>query len=119
MRVVYVAGPYRDERGVWFVQENINRARAVARELWMLGFAAICPHSNTGMMDAAGFGSDQIFLSGDLEILDRCDAIVMIPGWQASPGARAERERAIAMGMKVFLFPDCREALEAWVCEPR
>ena len=114
MKVAYVAGPYRDARGVWYVGENICRAREIARELWMAGIAAICPHSNTGMMDGAGFQTDQVFLTGDLAIMARCDAIVMIPGWQSSPGACAELERATELGIEVFIFPDCREALAAW-----
>ena len=100
MKVVYVAGPYRDKRGSWYVQQNIARAAIVARELWMMGLAVICPHANTAMMD--GEGTDDMFLKGDLEILSRCDGVVVLPGWVKSVGASAEAAEARRRGMPVF-----------------
>ena len=37
-------------------------------------------------------------------ILDRCDAVVMLPGWTASEGAQKEVAFAISVGIPVFLF---------------
>ncbi|MBY0313648.1 MAG: DUF4406 domain-containing protein, partial [Phycisphaerales bacterium] len=34
------------------------------------------------------------FIQGDLTIIDRCDGIVMIPGWERSEGARIELDHA-------------------------
>lgn len=100
MRVVYVAGPYRDDgaNGVW---ENIMRARAAARECWKRGWAAICPHASSIFMDGPDM-PDRTFLDGDLEILRRSDAVLMIDGWERSEGARGEYALAVEMGKDVY-----------------
>ena len=54
-----MAGPYRADT-IYGVAQNIQKARDVALRLWKLGYAAICPHSNTAflmvhVMTAFGF----------------------------------------------------------------
>lgn len=96
----YVAGPYRDPRGPWFIQANIRAAETVALSLWQRGYPAICPHLNTAMMDGAA--ADEIWLAGDLVMLARCDAVVLVSGWQRSTGTRAEVEFARERGIPIF-----------------
>lgn len=100
--ILYTAGPYRAPtlRGI---KRNIDNAYAVAGELWMMGHPTICPHANTAYMD--GEGTDNVFLQGDLRILERCDAIVMLPGYEKSKGATAELNWAVAHGLEVFYWP--------------
>lgn len=101
MKLIYVAGPYRSkDRGMRGVHENIERAAAIALELWVAGAAVICPHKNTAFFDGAA--EDSVWLTGDLEMLRRCDAIVMVPGWEKSVGAVDERREALAHGLEVF-----------------
>jgi len=91
MLMAYIAGPYtaRTREGVY---ENIARARAVALKYWWLGYAVICPHTNTGGYESEF--SEECLMRGDLEFLKRCDLIVMMKGWQTSVGATAELEFA-------------------------
>lgn len=123
MRVLYVAGPYRSSEGSWGVRNNIDVATRAARELWLLGFAVICPHANTAWMDgpqpltnehgAACGSGDARFMEGDIEILKRCDALVLVGEWWKSAGA--QHERAIALGlMPVFQWPEDRAGLRAF-----
>ncbi|HYE77969.1 MAG TPA: DUF1937 family protein [bacterium] len=86
--VAYVAGPYRDGRGSFFVEQNIRAAEAIAVELWKMGFAVICPHANTRHFD--GSAPDSVWLEGDLEFVRRSDVLVTVPGWPRSVGARNE-----------------------------
>lgn len=107
--LVYVAGPYRAAT-VDGIRENIEAARRVARRLWQAGFPTICPHMNTAFMDGAA--PDEVWLQGGLVILERCDAIVLTPGWAISRGAVEEREYALARGLVVLEWdweqePDC------------
>jgi hypothetical protein len=95
--LVYVAGPYRGNsrfRLIRFFQvlRNIWRARRVAVELWGMGFVAVCPHLNTLLMD--GIGPPEMFIEGDLEILAKCDAMVVLPGYETSKGTQGEIEFA-------------------------
>lgn len=50
--------------------------------------------------DPATNWSDCMFR--DLAALDACDGIVMLPGWQESPGAQIERLWAIRTGKQVY-----------------
>ena len=104
MKVVYVAGPYRAEgwNGVW---ENIMRAREVSRQLWLKGWAVICPHANTIFMDGPDIEANQ-FIEGDLEILARSDALCVIDGWLQSDGAQQEHQRAMELQMPIYYGAD-------------
>ncbi len=102
MKVLYVAGPYRSDKGSWGVHQNIRRAEAVAYDLWSLGAAAICPHKNTEHFDGQDFADAGKWLEGDLAILDRCDALVLAPNWESSTGTAGEIKRARERGIPVF-----------------
>jgi hypothetical protein len=95
MRVVFVSGPYRGN-----ISENIRIARQHAEMLWAKGYAVFCPHLNSAHMD--GCAPDKAFLDGDIEILSRCDAIYMLPGWEQSEGARSEYAHALLHGIEVL-----------------
>ena len=99
MQLAYVAGPYRAETE-WKVKLNIRNAERVALAYWSMGYAVICPHKNTSLM--GGSLPDSVWLEGDLEMLRRCDVIVMVPGWENSSGAKAELEEAKRLGLEVI-----------------
>jgi len=107
MEVAYIAGPYRAET-VYGILRNIRHAERYALKYWLKGYAVICPHKNTALFDGAA--DDRVWLDGDLEILARCDTIIMIEGWEHSSGARAELKRAQELGLKVIFDPG--EAVE-------
>lgn len=102
---VYIAGPYRSAI-VNGIAENIAKARVVAVECWRLGFTTICPHLNSMFMDGAA--DDDVFLIGDLDILDALAkseqgcVVVLVDGWQESKGACMEVEFARQKGILIF-----------------
>lgn len=99
--IVYTAGPYRGD-----VLGNILQARKVAIELWEKGYTVICPHMNTAFFDFDCSVDNSVYLAGDLEILERCDAIVMLPNWEQSDGARAELDFAQRMNIPDYKYPN-------------
>jgi len=107
MKVVYVAGPFRGPNS-WAMEQNIRKAEALALEVWKLGAACICPHTNTRFFQGAA--EDTVWLDGDLEILKRCDAVLLTDTWHLSQGATAERVYALAHGIPVFLTLDALQA---------
>lgn len=109
MRVIYVAGPYRGP-DAWAIESNIRRAEALALEVWRLGAVALCPHCNTRFFQGAA--PDAVWLEGDLELLRRCDAVILTPDWEDSRGARVERELAARLGLPIF---DTLEPLAEWL----
>lgn len=88
--LIYIAGPYSNGGGTR--EENVAMARKVALEYWRRGYSVICPHLNTHDFDE-DLSYDEI-LEGDLEIVKRCDKIVMLPDWINSKGARREHDEA-------------------------
>lgn len=100
--LIYVAGPYRaatrDD-----IARNIDAARVVGISAAALGWFPVIPHANTAHMelDLPGLG-DAFWLAGTLEMMERCDAVVLVPGWQNSAGTRGEIIRAEELGIPIF-----------------
>lgn len=108
-KLVYVAGPYRasTEHAVLL---NIQRAESLAAEVWRAGAVAICPHKNSAFF--GGIVPDAALLHGDLEIIRRCDALILTSDWQRSTGAVAEVNLARSIPIPVFERID---QLRAWL----
>lgn len=97
--IAYISGPYRSPN-IEGVINNIDEAREVALKYWGLGYTVICPHMNTALFD--GMLDDSIWLEGDIEILKRCDVVVMMAGWEKSEGATIEHRVAWNTGKKII-----------------
>ena len=53
-----------------------------------------------------GFDRDRV-MARDLEMIDNyCDAIFMIPGWEESPGAKQELDRAKERELQEYYYED-------------
>ncbi len=119
MKTVYIAGAYRWREQRWVPEVigeliNIYKAWNIARQVWMAGFAAVCPHTNGILMDRFG-GTPDMFLQGDLDILRQCDYILMMPQWQKSAGATQERAFAMKHEIPVFYSIESLQAESSWV----
>lgn len=99
MLVVYVAGPFRAPTA-WGIAENVRAAERVGLAVARAGAMPLIPHANTGNFH--GEGDDQLWLDGTMELLRRCDAVVLVPGWQRSSGTKAEVAEAERLGLPVF-----------------
>lgn len=109
MKLIYVAGPFRGDNA-WEVENNIRRAESLALQVWRLGAAALCPHANTRFFGNALCSIDK--QTGDIEILRRCDAVILTEYWRRSSGARAEVAEAYNRGLPVFTHTT---DLEEWL----
>lgn len=117
IKVVYVAGPFRAMNAngrvnCWGVQKNVMAAMTLALEVWKLGAVALCPHSNTMFFSDADGIADNMWLDGDLELVRRCDALILTPDWERSSGARAEAKYADSHNIPVFFSI---AALQDWL----
>ena len=113
MKLIYVAGPYRG-RSPSDILANIRRAEATAMSVWRTGNAALCPHLNSAFFD--GITSDADFIAGTLMMLEKCDGLVLVDGWERSEGTKGEIEFANALAIPVF--PNV-EALYDYEWEPK
>lgn len=99
MKLVYVAGPYRAATA-WGIECNIQQARDRGAEVVRAGAYPVIPHSNTSHFD--GLAPDAFWLDGTLELMRRCDAVLMCGNWERSSGARAEVAEATRLKLPVF-----------------
>lgn len=105
MKVVYIAGPFR-AKTPFGVKLNVDAAEKEMHDLvvfaHMHGFkiSVLCPHAMTRNLD--GTADDPYWLDATLELMRRCDAVLMLPSWEVSAGARGERAEALRLGMPVF-----------------
>ena len=104
--LVYVAGPYKAQ-GRFFrtikILMNILRARRVAKFIWGQGHYAICPHLNTAFFSERVVSRPTV-LDGYLEILGRCDAMVLVKQWTHSEGTWIELAYAKEHNIPVYTF---------------
>jgi nucleoside 2-deoxyribosyltransferase len=96
---VYLAGPMRG-----YPDNNFPAFHAAAAELRAKGYEVFNPAENDEKMLARG---EELTIRNclrlDLEwICTEAEAIVLMPGWQASKGAQAERATAIAIGLEIL-----------------
>jgi nucleoside 2-deoxyribosyltransferase len=117
MKLLYVAHKIRDPRGPWFMLQHMREGEAVALALWQMGAAVICPGKNTEFFDGAA--PDEVWLKGDLEMVKRCDAVVMSPNWTTSKGAHGEKEFAEEIGKPVFYWPQDRATISEFIASVR
>ena len=111
MRVIYVAGPFRGPTA-WDVEQHIRWAEEQALAIWRLGAAALCPHTNSRFFHGAA--PEAVWLDGYLEMLSRCDAVLMVDEWRNSAGAQAEH-RAAEVQQKPVFYSICE--LSEWLKE--
>ncbi len=100
--LVYISGPYTADTALG-IHENIEVAHRTSVNLWNAGFGCVTPHLNTTHFEH--FCPDvphAAWLEADLRMLEGCDAILMLPGWEQSKGAVMERDRAYELRLGVY-----------------
>jgi hypothetical protein len=110
--IIYVAGPFR-AKTAWGIEQNVRSAETQAHRLVMeFGVMPLIPHANTRYFH--GIGSDHFWLEGTLELMRRCDAVYLCPGWEDSRGSVAEKDEAQRLGIPVFTHNNLF-ALRKWI----
>jgi nucleoside 2-deoxyribosyltransferase len=99
VRCVYVAGRFRADTDEG-VEANIARAEALGLEVAKLGASPVIPHANTRSLHH--HIDEKWMLEATLELMRRCDAVVLTEGWQESSGTRDEICEANWLGIPVF-----------------
>lgn len=101
IRYVYIAGPLTT--GDWFV--NCRNAFLAGERLRAAGFAPYVPHASLGWQLAVPAVHYEAWMALDFAWIERCDALVRLPG--PSAGSDREVEFARKVGLPVFLGVDC------------
>lgn len=101
MKLVYVAGPFSAPTRAG-VDENIRKAERYGLAVAARGAMPVVPHANTAHPSFEHVRPYEFWIDGTLELLRRCDAVLMVEGWESSRGATAERTEALRLGLPVF-----------------
>lgn len=97
--LIYIAGKFRGATP-YDVRKNVEAARDYGLTVARLGGYPVIPHTMTADFDKQL--TDAFWLAGTMELLRRCDGILLIPGWDYSAGARAEHQEAQRLGIAAF-----------------
>ena len=92
---IYISGPME---GIDNYYENFQKAE---RRLKKRGHKV----ANPAIFDLSGICREQT-LSVDLQILELCDTIYMLKGWEGSRGANREYGYALGKGMDIIFERD-------------
>jgi len=100
MKTVYIAGPFTAPTP-WLIENNVRRAEELSLKVCALGnVVALCPHTMYRFF--YGMETANYWYEATLELLRRCDAIIMLNGWEQSTGAVGEHTEAIELSIPIF-----------------
>jgi len=103
MKLVYVAGPFTGPN-TWAVEQNVRRAEELGLIVAQCGAMPLIPHTNTRFFH--GLLTPEFWYEGTLEVLRRCDSIILTTSWETSRGAREEHREAEAKGLRIWKQTD-------------
>lgn len=89
--LIYVAGPFR-AKTQWQIERNCRIADEASLEVWKAGHVGVCPHQ-LGRLYYGELCEDDV-LCGLLELLSRCDGVLLLPKWNNSTGTLIEKSLA-------------------------
>lgn len=89
MKRIYIAGPMSNLPDLNFPAFHAEAARLRALGFTVVNPAEVNPDQATPWTEC---------MLRDLQELTECDGIVMLPGWEKSPGAQIERLWALRTG---------------------
>ena len=104
MKRIYIAGAYSADNVITLL-DNIRRGIRAGAELLIAGYAPFCPHMDHQL--ALQLREGEILTVEDyrqysMAWLEASDAVLVLPGSEASKGTQAEIKRAYELNMPVY-----------------
>lgn len=122
MKLVYVAGPYtapegHNHRGYHTTDRYIGVAREASAWLAENGIGYYCPHLNSAHFEVITPDVKPAFwYEMDFLILEHCDAMLVLPGYQESKGTLEEIRFCRDHHIPTFFFNEGKsDGLLEWV----
>lgn len=118
MKIIFIAGPYFSDGDHEKIERNIRNAEKFQIALANRGIGFFCSHNHTEHFEQKAKAPEKFYKELDMMILQRAaDAMIAIPDWEDSPGAKNEVAWAKENNFKIF-FPksdaDLKEVVQ-WV----
>lgn len=111
LKLIYLAGPY-STGSILEIADHICQGRDMAIELMERGYAPYCPWLDWELAVRKHRLTVEHFKQCGLTILAKCDAMLLLPGWEDSRGTREEIAFARMLNIPVFTTID---AIDQWV----
>ena len=108
MKLIYVAGKHTADTHSG-IGDNIRKAETLSIKLFNKNWSVFTPHKNTAhyeIYDAVSHLDFDFWMKVDIEVLSRCDAIIMLKNWQNSRGSKVEHEYAQKHNIRIFYEED-------------
>lgn len=103
--MIYIAGKFHSD-SIQEILSNIRLAEEYGRKVLSLGLVPFVPHifgySLSRNSEFQSWDSYEWLKNLCLPVLKRCDAILLIPGWNDSRGSQIERQFAIDNKIRIF-----------------
>jgi len=106
VKLVYISGPHVGSN-YHQTEAYITYAREWAEKLARAGHAFYCPHLNTAHFDIITPDVPEYFWREmNLNILRRCDVVLLVPGWDNDEATKRDMEYAERWGIPVVVDID-------------
>ena len=103
MKTIYVSGPMKN-----MPNGNLEAFDKAEKQLRQLGYDVLNPHAISEQVNLRFFEIGKVpeyedYLKEDIiQMLSKCDKVLVLPGWRQSKGAKLEIANALACGLDVF-----------------
>ncbi len=117
MKIVFIAGAYFGDGKKETIERNIREAEKYQIALANRKIGFFCPHNHTEHFEHKAQTEEQFYYDLDFEFLKRmADAVLALPGWENSNGAKKEIAWAKEHNMTIFYpkSPEDMAEVERW-----
>lgn len=103
MKIIFIAGPFRGDGHKETKEKNVEVARQFVHKFIENNIPFYSPHLNIDQ-EIASLGREESDLAFDLntEMLNRCEALAVLPNWEESSGTKSEIAEAQMKAMPIF-----------------
>jgi hypothetical protein len=129
MKRIYIAGaitPVGKNHPVLEYLTNKRRGIRATVEVLRRGYSVFCPFTDDDYWMVLMEGEEippKMIYQASLSMLEVCDGVLVIPGWEDSMGTKKEMERAREINIPVFFSLDDLDSyfreVERWTTEFR
>lgn len=105
---IYLAGPITAS-GDRTIKDNVDSAVAIYLQLMAVGVNSFCPHLSALVPESFDIHYER-WMEYDFFIIQKCDAVLMLPHWETSSGAKREHE--LAQNLRKRIFYDVQDVID-------
>ena len=103
----FISGAYSGN-SISEVELNLSKARLVVEDVTKAGWVPICP--NVFWHPFSEFQDYDFWLEAAIDLIETCQVLVVVPGWERSSGVAKEIKRAKELGIPILTL----ETLLVW-----